>query len=185
MHLVNLLAYAASAAVLATFCMSTMIPLRIIGLVSNVLFMAYGYVDQLYPVLLLHAICMRSFGGACAAPGTIYRLVREMRRVPRRDLAIQSLPPYNGASKIWRDRNARAERRAGRRLISGGRRNRGRRVRKVLHPARRSARSVYFHQATNALHNRVPDRLQHARTDRSKAKQLYFQDRSFSFAGCN
>ena len=54
--LVEVLGYAASAAVLATFCMSTMIPLRILALVSNVLFIAYGFVDHLYPVFVLHAI---------------------------------------------------------------------------------------------------------------------------------
>jgi len=53
---IDILGYAASAAVLMTFCMTTIIPLRILALVSNVLFMAYGYVDHLYPVLTLHAI---------------------------------------------------------------------------------------------------------------------------------
>ena len=52
---VDVLGYAASATVLATFCMSTMIPLRIMALLSNVLFCSYGYFDHLYPVLILHA----------------------------------------------------------------------------------------------------------------------------------
>jgi CBS domain-containing protein len=56
MSFVDVLGYAASAAVLATFCMSTMIALRIVALVSNVLFIAYGFVDHLYPVFMLHAI---------------------------------------------------------------------------------------------------------------------------------
>jgi hypothetical protein len=56
MSFVDVLGYAASAAVLATFCMSTMIALRIVALVSNVLFIAYGFVDHLRPVFLLHAI---------------------------------------------------------------------------------------------------------------------------------
>ena len=59
MSWVTLLGYAASATVLATFCMNTMIPLRVIALVSNVLFMAYGFADQLYPVLPLHGSCCR------------------------------------------------------------------------------------------------------------------------------
>lgn len=33
-----------------------MIALRIVALVSNVLFVAYGFVDHLYPVFMLHAI---------------------------------------------------------------------------------------------------------------------------------
>jgi CRP/FNR family transcriptional regulator, cyclic AMP receptor protein len=49
MDWVNLLGYAAAASVLATFCMRTMIPIRILALVSNVLFCLYGYLGNLYP----------------------------------------------------------------------------------------------------------------------------------------
>lgn len=56
MSFLDLLGYAASAAVLATFCMSTMIALRIVAIISNVLFVAYGVVDHVYPVFILHAI---------------------------------------------------------------------------------------------------------------------------------
>lgn len=55
MSWVELLGYAASVAVLLTFCMSTMIPLRILALTSNVLFILYGYFDYMQPVLILHA----------------------------------------------------------------------------------------------------------------------------------
>ena len=44
----------ASAAVLATFCMRRMTMLRLAALASNVLFAAYGFIDHLPPVLLLH-----------------------------------------------------------------------------------------------------------------------------------
>ena len=91
MSWVTLLGYAASATVLATFCMNTMIPLRVIALVSNVLFMAYGYADQLYPVLLLHAILLPVNALRLAQ---FYRLVREMREAPRKDLSVQTLLPY-------------------------------------------------------------------------------------------
>lgn len=56
MLFVDILGYAASTAVLATFCMSTMISLRIVALISNVLFVAYGVVDHVCPVFILHAI---------------------------------------------------------------------------------------------------------------------------------
>jgi CRP/FNR family transcriptional regulator, cyclic AMP receptor protein len=91
MSWIEILGYAASAAVLATFCMSTMIPLRVVALASNVLFCAYGYFDHLYPVLVLHAILfpvnlLRLF--------QFYRLVRDVRDAHREDLPIQSLLPY-------------------------------------------------------------------------------------------
>jgi hypothetical protein len=50
----NLLGFAASFAVLATFMMRTMLPLRMIAIASNVLFIAYGYLAHILPVLCLH-----------------------------------------------------------------------------------------------------------------------------------
>src|SRR5271169_3258190 len=91
MYWVDLLGYAASAAVLATFCMSTMIPLRALALVSNVLFMAYGYFDHLYPVFILHALL---FPVNALRLVQFQRLVRDMRETPREDLSIQTLLPY-------------------------------------------------------------------------------------------
>lgn len=91
MSWVELLGYAASAAVLTTFCMSTMIPLRVVALVSNVLFCAYGYFDHLYPVLILHAVL---FPVNLLRLVQFYRLVRDVRDAHREDLPIQSLLPY-------------------------------------------------------------------------------------------
>jgi hypothetical protein len=48
------LGYAASLAVLATFLMRTMRPLRLVAILSNILFVAYGYIDHIQPVFLLH-----------------------------------------------------------------------------------------------------------------------------------
>jgi hypothetical protein len=50
----TLLGYAASAAVLATFLMRRMRPLRLLAILSNVLFVSYGYLEHILPVLLLH-----------------------------------------------------------------------------------------------------------------------------------
>src|SRR5688500_17938870 len=50
--------YLASALVLATFCMKTMIPLRSAAVVSNVAFIVYGFYDEVYPVLILHAVLL-------------------------------------------------------------------------------------------------------------------------------
>jgi hypothetical protein len=53
---VELLGYAAAACVFMTFYMKTMVPLRIAGIVSNVLFIGYGYAVDAYPVLILHVV---------------------------------------------------------------------------------------------------------------------------------
>jgi hypothetical protein len=50
----NLLGYAASCTVLATFLMRTMVPLRLVAILSNVLFLGFGYLQHIYPVLFLH-----------------------------------------------------------------------------------------------------------------------------------
>jgi CRP/FNR family transcriptional regulator, cyclic AMP receptor protein len=50
----DVLGYAASLAVLATFLTRTMVPLRLIAILSNILFLAFGYVQNIHPVLFLH-----------------------------------------------------------------------------------------------------------------------------------
>ncbi|HWV51271.1 Crp/Fnr family transcriptional regulator [Pseudorhodoplanes sp.] len=52
------LGYVASAFVFTTFSMKTMVPLRVIAISSNVLFIAYGYLHPAYPVLLLHLLLL-------------------------------------------------------------------------------------------------------------------------------
>ena len=54
----DFLGYAASFAVLATFLTQTMKPLRLIAIISNVLFLTYGYAEHIYPVFLLHAVLL-------------------------------------------------------------------------------------------------------------------------------
>jgi CRP/FNR family cyclic AMP-dependent transcriptional regulator len=91
MSWVELLGYAASATVLATFCMSTMIPLRIVALVSNVLFCSYGFFDHLYPVLILHAAL---FPVNLWRLVQFQRLVRDVRDAHSEELPIQALLPF-------------------------------------------------------------------------------------------
>ena len=75
----DVLGYAASAMVLATFCMSSMLYLRLVAIGSNVLFILFGLAAHIHPVLLLHLVLL---------PVNIARLVRVfvmdpvMRRPP-------------------------------------------------------------------------------------------------------
>jgi hypothetical protein len=73
MELGEILGYTAAGLVLATFTMRTMIPLRVLGIASNVAFIAYGYIADLIPVLLLHGALL---------PLNVYRLF-EMHRMVR------------------------------------------------------------------------------------------------------
>ncbi len=181
MSLVDVLGYAASAAVLATFCMSTMIPLRIVALGSNVLFMSYGYVDHLYPVLVLHAIL---FPVNALRLLQFQRLVREMRDAHREDLSVQTLLPYMTRQNLV----------AGETLV-----HKGDKADRVYYLVDGELEITDFHKVLKSgavvgeigvfASKQVRTATVICRTDCSlfeltehKAKQLYFQDRSFGFA---
>lgn len=58
MTLTEIVGYAAALLVLLTFSMRTMVHLRAVGILSNVFFIAYGYLSGAYPIMLLHAILL-------------------------------------------------------------------------------------------------------------------------------
>jgi hypothetical protein len=55
---IDAIGFAAAGLVLAAFCMSSMRALRWMAIASNVAFTAYGYLGNLPPVLLLHALLL-------------------------------------------------------------------------------------------------------------------------------
>jgi hypothetical protein len=67
MSWIDILGYAAAATVFATFCMTTMLPLRVLAVAANVMFGAYGFFADLYPILILHLLLF---------PINIYRLAQ-------------------------------------------------------------------------------------------------------------
>jgi hypothetical protein len=181
MYWVTLLGYAASAAVLATFCMSTMIPLRVIALASNVLFMAYGYADHLYPVLFLHAVLLPVNAFRLVQ---FYQLLREMRQAPRKDLSVHALLPYMTRRKFG----------VGQTLV-----RKGEPADRLYYLVDGEIEVIEFSKVLHAgamvgeIGVFAPNQQRSAtlvcRTDcnmleltESTAKQLYFQDRSFGFA---
>src|SRR6476619_2843064 len=91
MNWVEATGYLASALVLATFCMKTMIPLRCAAISSIIAFIVYGFYDGLYPVLVLHAILqpLNAWRAIKAGRGglqrrSLYRMVKAVheRNVP-------------------------------------------------------------------------------------------------------
>ena len=58
MSWIDFVGYLAALTVLATFCMDAIVPLRGLAIASNILFICYGIVGHLYPVLLLHAVLL-------------------------------------------------------------------------------------------------------------------------------
>jgi hypothetical protein len=181
MSFIDLLGYAASAAVLATFCMSTMIPLRILALGSNVLFMAYGYVDHLYPVFILHAILLPVNALRLIQ---FQRLVRDIRNAHREDLSIQSLLPYMKRRKFA----------AGETVVRKG--DKADRLyylldgeleiaefNKILKPGAMIGEiGVFAPKQTRTATIKCRTDCNVFELTEHKAKELYFQDRSFGFA---
>ena len=64
---IDLLGYSASFSVFGTFCMKKMVTLRVLAMISNILFALYGFYGQLYPILLLHLALL---------PVNVFRMVQ-------------------------------------------------------------------------------------------------------------
>ena len=79
---VEIVGYAAAMLTIATYSMRTMIPLRVIGICANCLFIVYGYFAPVYPQLLLHGILL---------PLNSLRLYQMMRLVSMVRLASDNL----------------------------------------------------------------------------------------------
>ena len=90
MSWVDLLGYAASVSVLLTFCMSTMVPLRVVAIGSNVLFATFGALAHIYPVLALHVLLLPV---NTARLVQAMRLLRNVRAVQGEEIPIDSLLP--------------------------------------------------------------------------------------------
>ena len=91
MDYVTLIGFAAAGLVIATLSMRTMVPLRIIGIASNIAFVIYGLLIGSLPILMLHAALF---------PLNIYRLhemlklVREVRTASRGDQSMDWLKRF-------------------------------------------------------------------------------------------
>jgi hypothetical protein len=91
MNWIDALGYLASILVFITFCMRTMIPLRIVAIASNLCFVAYGFFGHIYPVLFLHLVLLPMNGWRTIE---MIRLVRRVEAASKGDLSIEALRPF-------------------------------------------------------------------------------------------
>jgi CRP/FNR family cyclic AMP-dependent transcriptional regulator len=91
MNWVEAAGYLASALVLATFCMKTMIPLRTAAIASNIAFVVYGFYDSLLPVLMLHAILLPL---NTLRAIQMLRLIKRVEAASKGDLSPEWLRPF-------------------------------------------------------------------------------------------
>ena len=145
------------------------------------LFCSYGYFDHLYPVLLLHATL---FPVDLLRLVQFQRLVRDVRDAHREDLSIQSLLPYMTTRNLT----------AGETLIRKGEKADQlyylvdgeleiTEFGKTLQPGAMFGEIGVFardQERTATIVCRTDCRVYEL--SESKAKQLFFQDKSFGFA---
>ena len=88
---IELAGYIASVLVFVAFYMKTMIPLRIVGIASNVAFITYAVGAQLYPVLILHSMLLPL---NCLRLLQMRALIREVQEASSGDLSMEWLFPF-------------------------------------------------------------------------------------------
>ena len=176
---IDSLGYAASATVLATFCMSTMIPLRLVAILSNFLFALFGFWAQIYPVMVLHLILF---------PVNILRLM-QIRDLVRRTSRSTDLSMENLVSLMTHRRF-----RAGETMVRKG--DRADRLFYLVHgqvEVSEFGKIISSGTVLGEIGVFARDQRRMAtvvcRSDcevyelsESKAKELYFQDPSFGYA---
>ena len=91
-EMVEIVGYIASVLVFSTFYMKTMIPLRIVGICSNVVFIAYGWLGELYPVVILHALL---FPLNVVRLFQVKKLIANVREASQGDMSMDWLIPYS------------------------------------------------------------------------------------------
>ncbi len=96
MRIGEIAGYLAAVLVFLTFYMKTMIPLRIIGICSNCMFILYGSLDGLYPVLVLHLILLPLNGLRLRE---MLRLTKQVRRAAQGDLNMDWLRPFTSTHR--------------------------------------------------------------------------------------
>ena len=97
MNWVEAAGYLASALVLATFCMKTMIPLRSAAVVSNIAFIVYGFYDDVYPVLILHAVLLPLNAWRAIQ---MLRLIKRVEAASKGDLSTEWLKPFMKEARL-------------------------------------------------------------------------------------
>jgi len=91
MNVAEVLGYIAAFLVFLTFSMKTMVPLRVVGITSNFFFIAYGYLNPAYPLLILHLALL---------PLNIFRLrqililVKQIESATQGDINMNWLKPF-------------------------------------------------------------------------------------------
>ncbi len=177
----DLLGYLASASVLITFCMGTMVPLRIVAICSNVLFASYGAVAHIYPVLVLHVILLPVNAARLLQ---ILRLIKSVKAAELSEMSVETLLPFMSKRML----------KAGDVLIRKGEQADSMfylasgamkivEIAKTIGPgAVLGEIGIFAHDQKRTATVECTDDCEVYEINGNKAKQLYFQNPAFGFA---
>ncbi len=90
--IVNFIAAIAVLANIAGYLMKTMIPLRLIAMITNALFIAYSILATIYPTLILHIILLPI---NVVRFVQMKRLIRQVNEAANGDLSMEWLKPFS------------------------------------------------------------------------------------------
>lgn len=91
MPLAEILGYFGASLTITVYSMKRMIPLRIIGIGANCVFIVYGFLAAVYPQMILHSVLL---------PINVFRLyemlllIRKVKGASQGDLNMEWLKPY-------------------------------------------------------------------------------------------
>jgi CRP-like cAMP-binding protein len=91
MFWVEIIGWIGALLTLGTYSMKRMIPLRIIGIFSNIFFMAYGFLAPVYPQLVLHAVLLPL---NALRLREMLQLIDKVKAASRGDLNMEWLIPF-------------------------------------------------------------------------------------------
>lgn len=91
MNIFELLGYVGGVFNIVTYSMKTMIPLRIMAIVSNCVFITYGASARIYPVLILHVILLPL---NAVRLREMLQLVKRIREAVHGDVSMDWLKPF-------------------------------------------------------------------------------------------
>ena len=97
MSAAELIGFIASGFVILAFYMKTMIPLRVLGICANVAFLTYGYLNNLYPVLILHLVLLPLNSLRLYE---MVQLTRQVREAAHGSLELDWIKPFSSTKQV-------------------------------------------------------------------------------------
>lgn len=91
MSCIQIVGFLAAFLMFSTFYMKNMVPLRIVGIASNITFIIYTVNAEIWPVFTLHVVLLPM---NCLRLVQMLRLIRQVRRASEEDMSFEFMIPH-------------------------------------------------------------------------------------------